>query len=1094
MRHYEQVHIMMLGPLEVRTAAGTAVEVPGTRLRALLSALALEPGRVVTRPRLVDWIWGDRPPADEANALQVLVSRLRRALPDGSIGAESGGYRLAVAPDAVDVSRFERLVGRARAAEDVPRRAELLRAALELWRGTALADIAPYGSEAVVAAATRLDELHLAALADRADADIHLGRGAELVPELTELAAAHPLREGLVAALMRALAEAGRGSEALLAYQHLRERLAEALGVEPSAELSTLHTALLRGDRGGRGAGGTGGGRGERGRWAERGGRGERDGWGELGGRAEHPRTNLRAGLTSFVGKDDDVAAVTDLVAEHRLVTLTGPGGSGKTRLATETARGMLGDLPDGAYLVELAAVRAGGELAQVVLTAIGLRDQALLGGATGGEAGRDPGGDAMDRLVAALRDRARLLVLDNCEHMIEAAATLADRLLGECRGLRILATSREPLGITGEALWQVEPLALPASGADPAEAGASPAVLLLRDRAGAVRKDIAFDERTLSAMARICRALDGVPLAIELAAARLRTMSVEQLALRLDDRFRLLSSGSRTALPRHKTLRAVVDWSWDLLTEAERGVLRRLSVFSGGATLEAAERVCEDGLLDGEEVLDVLTALIEKSLLLADDTAQPRYRMLDTIREYAAHRLAEAGETESARRAHLAYVTGLAETAEPHLCRAEQLRWLAALDAEHDNIGAALRDAIAEGRAHEAMRLVAAVGWYWFLSGRKAEGIELSVAAAALPGEVPDDVRAMAYVVVTLFVTAGQGDQHQAEKWIREAYRFARRTERRHPLLSSAAVMERMLREPTGFLPAFEPLLADDDPWMRAQARLNRGRWRLRLRTDEADGEADIERALTEFRALGERWGMSLALTSLADRIALRGEFTRACEHYEQAITALTELGAIEDVVGLRAHQAQLYWLLGDAGTSESTMAEAQRCADRVAWPDALVELALSRAQLARWRGRRDEAYEHLATVRAMLRDTGPNSYARTMVQDLSGYLAADIDTARAHRTEAFRTAVELAYVPLTAQVLIGVADLALRQGQHERAARLLAASEGVRGTPDRSQPDATRITEETRAHLGERVFAEVTRAGRTQDWHDLAEAALAP
>ncbi|GLW13104.1 SARP family transcriptional regulator [Microtetraspora sp. NBRC 13810] len=1028
------------------------MEVPGIRLRALLAALALEPGRIVTRARLVDWIWGQRPPADEVNALQALVSRLRRVLPDGVIEADSGGYRLAVAPDAVDVSRFEHLVGQARAVEPAER-ADLLRSALALWRGTAMADIALRDSDVFDAAVVRLDDLYVAALGDRVDADIRLGRGSELVSELTELVATYPLREGFVAALMRALAEAGRGTEALTVYQRTRERLAEELGTDPSAELSALHTALLRG---------------------------------ELGERAENRRTNLRAELTSFVGRDDVVSAVAGLAVKHRLVTLTGAGGSGKTRLAMETARTMLAELPDGAWLVELASVRAGGDLAQAALTAIGLRDQALLGGARGGE--------PMDRLIAAVRERTILLVLDNCEHVIEAAAAFADRLLGECRRLRILATSREPLGITGEVLWQNEPLALPAQGADPAEVGASPAVRLLRDRADLVRKDIGSDAHTLSAMARICRALDGMPLAIELAAARLRTMSVDQLARRLDDRFRLLTGGSRTALPRHKTLRAVVDWSWDLLTEAERGVLRRLSVFSGGASLEAAERVCGDETFAGEQVLDLLTALTEKSLLIADGEGTPRYRMLDTIREYAAHRLAEAGETEPARRAHLAYFTELAETADPHLRRAEQLEWLATLKAEHDNIGTALRGAIAEGRAPEAMRLVAAVGWYWFLSGHRAEGTELSIAAASLHGEVSDEVRAMAYAIVTVFVTSGPGgDQYQARKWILDAHRFIQRSGYRNPLLGFVGPLERMLREPTEFLSAFEPLIADDDPWVRAQARLARGRLRLTHGRDETDVDVDIETALTEFRTLGDRWGISLALTYLADRLAMRGEFARACEHHEEAVAALTEVGATEDVVGLRGRQAQLYWLLGDERSSTSAMAEAQRCAGGIAWPSVLAELSLSKAQLARWRGEPDQAHAHLATVQAMLGDADMGDAVRAKTMDLYGYLTEDLEKARAQRTEAFRMAVEHAYPPVIADVLIGVADLALRRGQYEQAARLLAASDGVRGMPDRSQPDASRISEDTRNHLGETAFAEATRAGQRRDWRELAEITLA-
>ncbi|MEO3811207.1 BTAD domain-containing putative transcriptional regulator [Sphaerisporangium sp. B11E5] len=1046
------MRVGLLGPFEVRNPDGAMVEVPGIRLRALLAALALEPGRIVTRARLVDWIWGQRPPADEVNALQALVSRLRRVVPDGVVEADSGGYRLAVAPDAVDVSRFERLVGQARAAEPATR-ADLLRSALALWRGPAMADIALRGSDAFDAAVTRLDDLHVAALGDRVDADIRLGRGSELVSELTELVATYPLREGFVAALMRALAEAGRGSEALTVYQRTRERLAEELGADPSAELSALHTALLRG---------------------------------ELGERAESRRTNLRAELTSFVGKDDEVRAVAGLAGKHRLVTLTGAGGSGKTRLATETARTMLAELPDGAWLVELASVRAGGELAQAALTTIGLRDQGLLGGARGGE--------PMDRLIAALRERAVLLILDNCEHVIEAAAAFADRLLGECRRLRILATSREPLGITGEVLWQVEPLALPAEGADPSEAGSSPAVRLLRDRADLVRKDIGSDAHTLAAMARICRSLDGMPLAIELAAARLRTMPIDQVARRLDDRFRLLTGGSRTALPRHKTLRAVVDWSWDLLTEAERGALRRLSVFSGGASLEAAERVCGDGTSAGEPVLDVLTALIEKSLLLADGDGTPRYRMLDTIREYAAHRLAEAGETLPARRAHLAYFTELAETADPHLRRAGQLRWLSILETEHDNIGAALRGAIAEGWAEEAMRLVGAVGWYWFLSGHRAEGTELSIAAASLPGEVSDEVRAMAYTIVTVFVSSGPGgDQYQAQEWINEAHRLTRRSESRNPLLRFVGPLERMLREPTAFLPSFEPLIAGDDPWVRAQARLSRGRLRLTHGGDETDVDSDIETALTEFRTLGDRWGISMSLTFLADRLAMRGEFARACEHYEDAVATLTEVGAIEDVVGVRARQAQLYWLLGDERSSTSAMAEAQRCASRVTWPGTLAELALSKAQLARWRGEPDEVHRHLATASAVSGNEEVREMVRARARDMYGYLIDDLDEARAQWSEAFHAVAESAYPPLIAEVLIGIADLALRQGEYEQAARLLAAGDKVRGTPDHSHPDATRVGEETRNRLGETMFTEATRAGRRRDWRELAELTLA-
>ncbi|MEU4423320.1 BTAD domain-containing putative transcriptional regulator [Actinoplanes sp. NPDC024001] len=1040
--------IGMLGSFEVRTDDGVLADVPGARLRALLAALALEPGRVVPKATLVDWIWGEQPPADATNALHRLVSRLRKALPEQTIEGQTDGYRLTVAPDAVDAVRFERLVSASQARhDDIAQRVRMLREALALWRGAAMQDIGLPDSAAFNAAVTRLEGLRLTALEDRFDAEAALGHGAELVTELTDLVAAHPVRERLAAALMRALAAAGRGNEALLVYQRTKDELAEALGADPSPELSALHVALLRGD---------------------------------VGRRAEERRTNLRAELTSYVGKDADIAAVRDLVAGHRLTTLIGPGGSGKTRLATETARTLLGDLPDGVWLVELAAIGADGDVAQPTLSALGLRD-ALLGGA--------PEADLTDRLVAAIREREVLLILDNCEHVIESAAALAHRLLGECRRLRILATSREPLGITGEALWPVEPLTVPERDAD---AGSSPAVQLLRDRAGAVRKDLTIDARSLATMARVCRALDGMPLAIELAAARLRTMSLEQLANRIDDRFRLLTSGSRTALPRHRTLRAMVDWSWELLSDAERTVLRRLSVFSGGAGLEAAERVCAGDGVEPEQVLELLTSLAEKSLLVTAGDSTPRYRMLGTIKEYAGLRLAEAGESEPARRAHLAYFTDFAEAADPHLRRAEQLTWLAGLEAEHDNIGAALRGAVAAGEAQAAMRLAAGAGWYWWLSGHKAEGIELITAAAGVPGEVTDETRAVVYGLISMFASSGRADENHAAEWIHQAYELSRRGPITNPVLELIVPLERMLRAPESFLTAWDPLLDSRDPWVRALTRLHMGKSRINHGLLGPEGEAYLRQALAEFRALGERFGIYFALMELADRLATRGEFAGACEHYDEAVTVVTELGSIEDVIHMRARQAQLRWLQGDQAASAAALAEAQRYAARVTWPDALAELAFAKAELARWDGDADEAHRQLDAATALLGDKAEQSSVRATRHDVLGYLAGDLAESRAHRAAACRAAAEAGHPLLIAHVLIGVADLALRQEQHEQVARLLAASVAQRGLPDRSHPDLARIEQAARSRLGER-FAEAAEEGTHADWGQLAEVTLA-
>ncbi|NNH71464.1 AfsR/SARP family transcriptional regulator [Nocardia uniformis] len=1061
------MQIGILGPFEIRTDDGAFADVPGARLRGLLIALALEPGHAVPKATLVDWIWGEHPPSDAANSLHRLVSRLRKALPEGVVEGQADGYRLRVEPDAVDAVRFERLLAQARNDEGA-QRVRRLREALALWRGAAMQDIGLPESAAFDAAVTRLEGLRLTAVEDRFDAEIGIGNGADLVPELTDLVTAHPMRERLVAALIRALAASGRDSDALRVYERTREALADELGVDPSPELSALHVALLRG---------------------------------ELGRREENRKTNLRAELTSFVGKGADIEVVRELIADHRLTTLIGPGGSGKTRLATETARILLDDLPDGAWLVELAGLGADGDVAQATLAGLGRRD-ALLGEA--------PNADPTDRVIATLREREALLILDNCEHVIESAARFADRVLGECRRLRIIATSREPLGITGEALWLVEPLAVPEVTATPGELESAPAVQLFRDRAAAVRKDLELDAHALATMTRVCRALDGMPLAIELAAARLRTMSLDQLAHRLDDRFRLLTSGSRTALPRHRTLRAVVDWSWELLTDAERVVLRRLSVFAGGASLEAAERVCaaptfssdlravasapdSSDAVDAGEVLELLEALSEKSLVRTEGDLAARYRMLGTIKEYAEQRLVEAGESEPARHAHLAYFTEFAEVAEPHLRRAEQLEWLAALEIEHDNIAAAMRGALAADETAAAMRLAAAAGWYWWLGGHKAEGNELIMAAATMSGEVADEIRGTVYAFVVQFVTSGpQGDQFGAAEWIRKTYEISQRVQGGHPALRFAAPLERMLRGPDAFLPAWEALLADTDPWVRALARLQLGKMRILLGHGDRAADADLAKALDEFHAIGDRWGISFARTELANRIAMRGEFAAACEHYEQAIAVVTEVGAIEDVVPMRSRQAQLYWLMDNAESSAAAMAQAQRVAERVAWPTVLAELALSKAELARWSGDAEQAHRQLDVATATLGDDAERSLIRAVTQDILGYLAEDLDAVRQYRIAAFQAASETGHTTLIARALVGIADLALRDQQPEQAARLLAASAGVRGLSDRSHPDVARIEQSARGILGDEGFAEATRAGTESSWAELAAVTL--
>ncbi|HEV8558382.1 MAG TPA: BTAD domain-containing putative transcriptional regulator [Actinophytocola sp.] len=1029
----------MLGPLEVRADDGAAVEVAGARLRTLLIVLALEPGRVVSLARIVDGIWGEEPPAGAVNAVQALVSRLRRAVPQAVVESHPAGYRLVIEPDAVDVARFERLVAAGRSDPDPAGAAGLLREALGLWRGPALLDVAE--AEYFRAPLAGLAELRLAAVEARVEADLRLGRGGALTTELTSLVAGHPLRERLVGALMRALAAAGRPAAALAVYERAREALADALGADPSPELSDLHTALLRGKLAAPPA---------------------------VDGR---PRTNLRAGLTSFVGRDDDVAQVGKLLGEFRLTTLTGPGGSGKTRLATEVARTLVEQTPDGVWLVELAPVTDGADVPQAVLSALGLREQAL-----GGPA---PAGEPADRLVAALRGRGAVLIMDNCEHVIGAVAALADRLLGECPRLRILATSREPLAITGEALWPVEPLALPPRDADLTGAMAHAAVRLLGDRAAAARPGFAVTEATLPAVVRVCRALDGMPLAIELAAARLRTLSVEQLASRLDDRFQLLTGGARTALPRHQTLRAVVDWSWEMLSAAERVVLRRLAVFSGGASVEAAGRVCGTG-----RELDLLDALTDKSLLVT--AGDGRYRMLETIKAYGLVKLDEAGERETVRLAHATYFAELAEQADPHLRRAGQLLWLDRLAAEHDNITSAVRGAIAAGDAGTAARLVAAAAWYWWLSGHKAEGSELAAAALAVPGPAENGALAMAYAASVLFATAGLGDERATADHLHKALVLARQAKSPHPLLRFLEPLDVLLQSSTTGTPvapdALDVLVSDPDPWVRAQTLLSRARMRIFSGAPHAEAEADIAAGLAEFQAIGERWGIAFALSTLADLVAQRGDLTAAITHYEQAIDVVTEVGTVEDGVWMRARQAQLYWLRGDHAGSAVALAAAERDAGRAGWPDALAGLAGAKAELALWQGDPVEARAQLGRAEAAVRHIAVHPVWTARALGAHGSLdalAGDLDSARARHAEALRIAVQSGHAPTIAQMLVAVADLALRQGKPGEAARLLAAATAVRGMPDRSNPDVARVAEAARAALGEREFTEAARHG---------------
>ncbi|MEU6742307.1 AfsR/SARP family transcriptional regulator [Streptosporangium sandarakinum] len=1135
----------ILGPLEVRRG-DEPVEISGSRLRALLVLLLLDAGRTVPAGRLIAGIWDDRPPAAAGNALQALVSRLRAALAAerGTVEAVASGYRLAVERDRVDAHRFTRLAAEGRAALSAGAPAEaaaVLRAALGLWRGPALADLAdPTGDDAVTvtaAAVTRLEALRLAAVEDRVEADLLLGRRAEAAAELPGLIAAHPLRERFHGQLMRALYGAGRRVEALAAYEAAREVFARELGADPSPDLAGLHLAMLRGE------------------WAERhagsrparipppGGdlpppaetppHGGREGKATTGAPPPPPAGdpaltdapapaaepavnrpggarpgNLRARLTSFVGRERDVARTAGFLARHRLVTLTGPGGAGKTRLAVETAEAVTAEataagtaaagtaaaevadrLPDGAWLVELAPVAEPSEVPQAVLSALAeleLRDGPAAGipqpGRLPAPARRDP----VPRLVAALAGRRLLIVLDNCEHVVEAAAALAERLLASCPGVRILATGREPLGITGELAWPVPPLDLPPDDADPREALAYPAVRLFAERAETVRPDYR-PERETAAIVRICRELDGMPLAIELAAARLRALSAGQIAQRLDDRFRLLTGGSRTALPRHRTLRAVVEWSWDLLDGPERTLARRLSVFAGGASLGCVERVCAgDGPAEAD-VLDVLARLVDKSLVVADEHgAAVRYRMLETVRAYAAERLAESGEETRVRLAHAVFFTELAEASDPALRDHRQVAALAGLAAEHDNLSAALRWAVEESRTTLALRLTGALGWYWWLRGHRAEGARRAREAVGLPaGDEDPRLLALARAAYGYNALSAGVTLDAARAALDEVVRLAREELPRpwHPSVALAGTVAALFGGGPVGEPDFGEMFAHPDPWVTHCAHLMRGVAHLSAGR-VAEAGTDLRAALDGFERTGDRWGVGNALAGLAELDLLHGDSARALGRVRESIRRMEEIGAVDEVTFMRGRLAVGLHLEGERAAAEEAMEKslmrALESGDRMT----AVPLLVARGDFARRDGDLERARRHYAEAAGLLdRETVTPPQLYAVLDTALGLLAeqeGDLPRTRRLLGTALAKAVESRETALLVPVLVGFAGAALTGGDPGAAAVLLGGAAAARGTDAVVDFDHARVTERAVAALGREEFSRRHGHGR--------------
>ncbi|MGW0878934.1 BTAD domain-containing putative transcriptional regulator [Streptomyces sp. NPDC002671] len=1060
----------ILGITQAANDQGTPIPIGGQRLRTLLTALALRPARTTTPETLIDEVWADDPPQDATAALQALVGRLRRTLGRDAVTSTPGGYRLEATEDDVDLHVFERLTRtgtQALTAGDPATAHRTLTEALALWQGPALADLPDR------TAATRPESLRLEAARARAAAALDLGRAGDVVPELTELTAAHPYDEPLHALLIRALRDTGRPADALAAYESARRTLADTLGTDPGPELRALHTSLLKQETP-----------------APR----------QAGQPALAPppeRTgNLRPRLTSFVGREPELEAIRSDLHRTRLVTLTGPGGSGKTRLAEQAAAG----LPQ-AWLVELAPLDQPEAVPGAVVSALGLRETVLLTNELA-----MPQADPTALLIEYCAQRSQLLILDNCEHVIGAAADLAETLLTHCPGLTILATSREPLGVPGESVRPVEPLV-------PEQAHH-----LFAERAKAVRPDAGAVLRDTAAVAEICRRLDGLPLAIELAAARLRLLTPRQIADRLDDRFRLLTSGSRTVLPRQQTLRAVVDWSWELLDERERTVLREVSVFAGGWDLAAAEAVCTG------PAADLIGALVDKSLVVAtpdgtfgtegpggvtDGSGGMRYRMLETIHEYATERAAEVPEVRAAaERRHRAWVRALVEEADPQLRSAAQLPWISRLESDLDNIRAALDRAVCAGDEAEAGAIVLAMGWFWWLRNYRQEAVawvrlvlRLGAALDALPAAAPEGelmplvasadpvgsflaapdgesghplrARRMDLRMLDLFLTAESSADHLSGDERAPEY-IARVRAHYEPGGPQSARVPGIVWPLTDYYLGSVTDMGADLAEAVANCRAYGGDWevgvalmyRTHVVVDSPGNLRGVDEDLAELRTLsrrvGDRWMRAQVCSAAGEAAMARGRYAEARAEYEEGQRLAYEVGAYAETPFLKARLAEIAYRSGDRTTALATLDEAGAVADRYGVAESRAFVLLMRAHIARDEG-------DLVRARELYEETCAVSRGGTLPpQFTAGLRAVEAlvtagESGPAHGlpivADALREAVEQRCAESVTAGLVDIAaDLLARLGDLPGAVRLFAAADHWRDGNPRPEPERTR------------------------------------
>jgi predicted ATPase/DNA-binding SARP family transcriptional activator len=1079
------VTFRLLGPLTIHSADGpdgqngtekSAVAVAGAAERALLALLLLAPGRMVTSAALIDRLWGEEElPADPANALQLRVSKLRRALAgtDAAVVRDGVGYRIDVVPGDVDVEAFTTAV---RAARDLrgatpapgsptldPQRAleaaATYRDGLDLWAGEPLADFADRPWAMVEAA--RLTQLRTAALTERAQLLLALGRPDDVVADLDPVVATDPTQETLAGLLMTGLYQVGQQAAALDVYERTRRRLDDDLGLEPSAALRTLHQKVLAQDPTLAPAEPVVAGPGPAATTARPASTAPAAPATAAVTPTAGPVTNVPMPPHALLGRRDELDTLADLLTSSRLVSLVGPGGSGKTTTAYTAARHAVEQrseqFPDGAWAVRLAPVTSSDQVPLAAAEAVG----APLAGAAGGQ----PAGE---RLLAYLRPRRLLLVLDNCEHVIDGAARMADEVLAACPGVTILATSREALAVPGEVQVPLGPLATPPDGTAPEQVLGYPAARLFADRAHAVRPalDLTAPDQ-LSAVAQVVTALDGMPLAVELAAARVTTLTPPELATRLADRFRLLTSGARTADARQRTLRATVDWSHELLTDAEQAVFRRLAVFHGGWTLDAAETVTADADLPVGEVLDLLTRLVDRHMVVVDTglVGSSRYRMLETLRQYAAEKLAASGEADLMASRHVAYLRALVDECETTLRGPRQLPTVLRLRDELPNLRAAfgwLADREDAAAVDDALHLAGGLGWFWHF-GRHVEGRDLLRQVAALPGGSPQ-ARARALQAVSLVERPRSCPVHPSPRCAETAQESLdlfeklgdpQRAAVSRVLLAVEGVAATAANGRDELAARSRQLLADadarfdadDDSWGHALAGFVR--METYLKTGDPTRAIPTGRAAAAaFRALNDPWGLSAVLYHLGWGLRQFGRYAESVPVLEEAIDVATRGGIQNTALWAQADLAIAFVHLGDLGAARASFDAADAGSVDTGDGAGHVLATYGHGLLARIAGDNAAARGHYEAALAGFETLGTPVPAGLAVAGLArcDEVDEDLESART-RYEQVRNLGETAGEPaLVGCGLDGLARIAARQGKRSDAEHKLATSDAVR------------------------------------------------